>query len=85
MRNLPLTFDSMYCSQKLWKDFAKFCGLLRIYELYVKYPHLSSQGVKLGPRSLSEKEEKNNLKKNQFISTMQMDSGQLVYIKVRPP
>ena len=24
----------MYCSQKLVKDFAKFCGLLRIYELY---------------------------------------------------
>ena len=24
----------MYCSQKLGEDFAKFCGLLRIYELY---------------------------------------------------
>ena len=34
MRNLPLTFDCMYCSQKLGEDFAKFCGLLRIYELY---------------------------------------------------
>ena len=33
LRNLPLTFDSMYCSQKLGVDFAKFCGLLRIYEL----------------------------------------------------
>ena len=31
--NLPLTFDCMYCSQKLGEDFAKFCGLLRIYEL----------------------------------------------------
>jgi hypothetical protein len=24
----------MYCSQTLGEDFAKFCGLLRIYELY---------------------------------------------------
>ena len=24
----------MYCSQKLGEDFAKLCGLLRIYELY---------------------------------------------------
>ena len=31
--NLPLTFDCMYCSQKKGEDFAKFCGLLRIYEL----------------------------------------------------
>ena len=35
-RNIPLTFDGMYCSQKLGEDFAKFCGLLRIYELYIK-------------------------------------------------
>ena len=46
MRNLPLTFDCMYCSQKLVEDFAKFCGLLRIYELYQKnispeFTHLS--------------------------------------------
>ena len=34
MRNLHLTFDRMYCIQKLGEDFAKFCGLLRIYELY---------------------------------------------------
>ena len=34
MRNLPLTFDCMYCSQKLGEDFAKLCALLRIYELY---------------------------------------------------
>ena len=26
----------MYCSQKQDEDFAKFCGLLRIYELYPK-------------------------------------------------
>ena len=37
MRNLPQTFDSMYCSQKLGEDFAKFCGPLRIYELYIVY------------------------------------------------
>ena len=33
MRNLPLTFDHSTYSQKLGEDFAKFCGLLRIYEL----------------------------------------------------
>ena len=33
LRDLQLTFDCMYCSQKLGEDFAKFCGLLRIYEL----------------------------------------------------
>ena len=27
----------MYCSQKLGEDFAKFCGLLRIYELYLRF------------------------------------------------
>ena len=36
MRNLPLTFDWHYIGQKYGEDFAKFCGLLRIYELYVK-------------------------------------------------
>ena len=35
MRNLPLTFDCSTYSQKLVEDFAKFCGLLRIYELYL--------------------------------------------------
>ena len=33
MRNLPLTFDYSTYSQKKGEDFAKFCGLLRIYEL----------------------------------------------------
>ena len=33
LRNLHLTFDCIYCGQKLGEDFAKFCGLLRIYEL----------------------------------------------------
>ena len=31
--NLLLTVDCMYCGQKKGEDFAKFCGLLRIYEL----------------------------------------------------
>ena len=34
LRNLPLTFDNSTYGQKLGEDFAKFCGLLRIYELY---------------------------------------------------
>ena len=34
MRNLQLTFDYSTHSQKSGEDFAKFCGLLRIYELY---------------------------------------------------
>ena len=34
LRNLPLTFDYSTYGQKLREDFAKFCGLLRIYELY---------------------------------------------------
>ena len=33
LRNLPLTFDYSTYSQKLGEDFAKICGLLRIYEL----------------------------------------------------
>ena len=37
LRNLLLTFDCMYCSQKLAEDFAKFCGPLRIYELYLGF------------------------------------------------
>ena len=36
LRNLHLTFDRMWYSQKQGGDFAKFCGLLRIYELYQK-------------------------------------------------
>ena len=62
LRNLHLTFDCMYCSQKLGEDFVKFCGLLRIYELYQthysnenKMSHFSliegkwsSLGIKLG-------------------------------------
>ena len=35
LQNLPLTFDYSTYGQKLGEDFAKFCGLLKIYELYV--------------------------------------------------
>ena len=34
LRNLHLTFVLCSASQKQGEDFAKFCGLLRIYELY---------------------------------------------------
>ena len=40
LRNLPLTFDYSAYSQKLGEDFAKFCGLLRIYELYIHIPNI---------------------------------------------
>ena len=33
LRNLHLTFDHSTHSQNLGGDFAKFCGLLRIYEI----------------------------------------------------
>ena len=38
--NFPLTFDYSRYSQKQGEDFAKFCGLLRIYELYVEKPEI---------------------------------------------
>ena len=38
MRNLHLTFVCMYCRQKYGGDIAKFCGLLRISELYLQHP-----------------------------------------------
>ena len=34
LRNLHLTFDWHYIGKKKGEDFAKFCGLLRVYELY---------------------------------------------------
>ena len=37
LRNLLLTFVLCSASQKQGGDFAKFCGLLRIYELYARY------------------------------------------------
>ena len=33
LQNLHLTFDWHYIGQNWGEDFAKFCGLLRIYEL----------------------------------------------------
>ena len=35
MRNLRQLFDWQYIGQIIVGDFAKFCGLLRIYELYL--------------------------------------------------
>ena len=37
LRNLHLAFDCMYCSQKWGEDFAKICGILRVYELHKMY------------------------------------------------
>ena len=38
MRNIHLRFDQYYIGKIYGGDFAKFCGLLRIYELYfVRY------------------------------------------------
>ena len=37
LRNLHLTFVLCNASQKWGGDFAKFCGLLRIYELYIDH------------------------------------------------
>ena len=34
MQNLNKSFDLQYIGQIIGGDFAKFCGLLRIYELY---------------------------------------------------
>ena len=35
LQNLLQLFDWQYIGQIIGGDFAKFCGLLRIYELYV--------------------------------------------------
>ena len=35
MQNLDLPFDWHYIGQKEGRDFAKFCGLRRLYELYM--------------------------------------------------
>ena len=43
MRNLPLTFDNSTYSQKKGEDFAKSCGLLMIYELYLDSVHGSGR------------------------------------------
>ena len=37
MRNLHQLFDWQYIGQRIDGDFSKFCGLLRIYELYSLY------------------------------------------------
>ena len=38
LQNHHLTFDCTTYGQKLGGDITKFCGLLRIYELYYAYP-----------------------------------------------
>ena len=42
LRNHHLTFDYSTYSQKFGEDFAKFCGLLRIYKLYIPIHDLVS-------------------------------------------
>ena len=37
LRNLHLLIDLEYIEQIIGGDFAKFCGLLRIYELYTEF------------------------------------------------
>ena len=44
MQNIHLTFDGYYIGYKSGGDFEKFCGLLRIYELYkYVFPYFISQ------------------------------------------
>ena len=42
MRNLHQLFDWQYIGQITGWDFAKFCGLLRIYELYFNRPWINT-------------------------------------------
>ena len=51
MRNLRLTFDCMYCRQKQGEDFAKFCGLLRIYELYHLGGRMEKHSLAIGSKA----------------------------------
>ena len=44
LQNLHLTFVICSASQKQGEDFAKFCGLLRIYELY-KWKSFDNQSM----------------------------------------
>ena len=41
LRNLHQLFDWQYIGQIIGGDFANFCGLLRIYELYKKYQNMA--------------------------------------------
>ena len=47
MRNLHLTFDYSTYNQMLGEDFAKLCGLLRIYELYHTEEKLDRKFIQL--------------------------------------
>ena len=44
MRNLHCRFDWHYIEKIYGEDFAKFCGLLRIYELYYTYVFSGEKG-----------------------------------------
>ena len=48
----------MYCSQKQGEDFARFCGLLRIYELYLKDQILKISILYLLPNNMTNPVEK---------------------------
>ena len=49
MRNLHQLFDWQYIGQIIGGDFAKFCGLLRIYELYVLCSNKAATNSRLLP------------------------------------
>ena len=60
LRNLHLTFVLCSASQKLGEDFAKNCGLLRIYELYelfqkIKRLHISYTIVSKSQKCITQK------------------------------
>jgi hypothetical protein len=43
LRDLHLTFVLCSASQKLGENLAKFCGLLRIYELYLRFANMRNK------------------------------------------
>ena len=54
MQNLHQLFDWQYIGQIIGGDFAKFCGLLIIYELYMTYDSpLSAFGGEVIPEVAS--------------------------------
>ena len=57
MQNLYQLFDWQYIGQIIGGDFAKFCGLLRVYELYSQTTKtteelLLNSAVTIKPRGL---------------------------------
>ena len=59
----------MYCSQKQGEDFAKFCGLLRIYELYLKFRQETFFPKKLENDAISVKNERAKIEKNVYLES----------------